>query len=291
MTSNKPVTLAPVVAPIPTPVKPAQAPRPVGHWAVRGIKALFSGRLPYQVQGRVDRVMRAMGRPYRRMQFDDVAIEVRRGSWDESAAIRVVGNRDYARPGHEIRPTDTVVDIGANIGCFAVFAGVAARRGRVFAYEPDRDNHALAVRNAALNGLSHVVVEHAAVSGEPGTLRLFQGNENSLHTVVAGRNDHQAEGEEVRAVTLQQIFDQHNITRCDFLKMNCEGAEYEILYRTPPEYLNRIDRIALEYHAKTDKSRVSRELAAFLVSHGIEIFEFTDFIGMDCGYIRGIRRH
>jgi hypothetical protein len=36
---------------------------------------------------------------------------------------------------------------------------------------------------------------------------------------------------------------------------------------------------------------VSRELAAFLVAHGIEIFEFTDFIGLDCGYIRGIRRH
>ena len=91
--------------------------------------------------------------------------------------------------------------------------------------------------------------------------------------------------------TLQQIFDRHGITRCDFLKMNCEGAEYEILYRTPPEYLRRVERIALEYHAVEDKTRLARGLAAFLVAHGIEIFEFTDFVGMDCGYIRGIRRH
>jgi FkbM family methyltransferase len=153
----------------------------------------------------------------------------------------VVGDQDYLRPGHEIQPTHTVVDIGANIGCFAVVAGRAARQGRVFAFEPDRENNELTVRNAALNGLTNVVVERAAVSGTPGTLRLFK------------------------------------------------GAEYEIFYRTPTEYLRRIE-IALEYHATADKTRVARELAGFLVSHGIDIFEFTNFVGFDCGYIRGIRR-
>ena len=275
---------------MPTPVAPRQPVVPSGHWLVRGIGALLSGRLPYRVRGRVDKAMRAMGRPYRELRFDGVRIQVRRGSWDESAAQRVVGDQDYLRPGHEIRPTDTVVDIGANIGCFAVVAGRAARQGRVFAFEPDRENYELSVRNAALNGLTNVVVERAAVSGTAGTLRLFKGAEVSLHTTLASRLDEPTQGEEVPAVTLQQIFDRHNITRCDFLKMNCEGAEYDILYRTPPEYLRRIDRIALEYHATADKTRVSRELAGFLVSHGIDIFEFTDFVGLDCGYIRGIRR-
>lgn len=291
MPTIHPTASMPAEAPMPTSVPPKQAAPPAGHWLARGVKALLAGRLPYRVQGQVDKAMRAVGRPYRQLDFDGVRVEVRRGSWDEGAAIRVVGDRDYARPGHEIRDTDTVVDIGANIGCFAVVAGLAARNGRVFAYEPDRENHALATRNAAINGLTNVVVERVAVSGEPGTLRLFQGSENSLHTTLVSRLDGSPEqGEEVQAITLQQIFDRHNITRCDFLKMNCEGAEYEILYRTPPEYLGRIQRIALEYHATTDKTRISRELAAFLVANGIDIFEFSDFVGMDCGYIRGIRR-
>ena len=280
----------PAIAPMPTPVRPRQAPPATGHWVTRGVKAVLDGRLPYQVQGRVDTVMRAIGRPYKVMRFDDVKIQVRRGSWDEAAAIRVVGDRDYSRPGHEIGAMDTVVDIGANIGCFAVMAGRAAIRGRVFGFEPDRENHALAQRNAELNGLRNVVIERVAVAGAPGTLRLFQGAEHSLHTTLSSRHADGASGEEVPAITLQQIFDRHGISRCDFLKMNCEGAEYEILYRTPPDYLRRIQRIALEYHATEDKTRLSRELAAFLVSHGIEIFEFTDFVGMDCGYIRGIRR-
>lgn len=284
-------TAGSVKLPTPLPVPPRQPVAPSGHWLVRGVKAILSGRLPYQVQGRVDTVMRALGRPRKQLRFDGLRIEVRRGSWDESAALRVVGEQDYLRPGHEIRSTDTVVDIGANIGCFAVVAGHAARRGRVFAFEPDRENYELTVRNAALNGLTNVVVERVAVSGTPGTLRLFKGAEVSLHTTLAARLDAPAEGEEVPAITLQQIFDRHGIMRCDFLKMNCEGAEYEILYRTPPEYLRRVQRIALEYHATEDKARVSRELAAFLVANGIEIFEFTDVVGLDCGYIRGIRRH
>jgi FkbM family methyltransferase len=283
-------TVTRVEAPLPTPVPPRQPVVPTGHWLVRGIGAVLSGRLPYRVQGQVDKAMRAVGRPHKLLRFDEVRIQVRRGSWDESAAQRVVGEQDYLRSGHEIQPTDTIVDIGANIGCFAVVAGRAARQGRIFAFEPDRENYELAVRNAALNGLTNVVVERAAVSGTSGTLRLFKGAEVSLHTTVPSRLDAPSQGEEVPAITLRQIFDRHNITRCDFLKMNCEGAEYEILYRTPPEYLRRIDRIALEYHATENKTQVASELAGFLVSHGIDIFEFTDFIGLDCGYIRGIRR-
>jgi hypothetical protein len=56
--------------------------------------------------------------------------------------------------------------------------------------------------------------------------------------------------------------------------------------------LQRIDRIALEYHAAPheDKDQISRDLAAYLTAQGFDIFDFTDFIGFDCGYIRGTRR-
>jgi hypothetical protein len=42
--------------------------------------------------------------------------------------------------------------------------------------------------------------------------------------------------------------EENGITRCDLLKMDCEGAEYEILYNCPPDYLRRIDQIAMEVH-------------------------------------------
>jgi FkbM family methyltransferase len=185
-----------------------------------------------------------------------------------------------------------VNDIGANMGCFAVYAGRGASKGRVLAFEPDADNVDLARRNAAINGLSNVTVERCAVSGEPGTLKLFRGAHGPLHTTMAGRLEGADEADEVPAITLKQIMDKYKVDRCGFLKMNCEGAEYGILYKTPPEYLQRVDRVALEYHAAPheNKDQISRELAAYLAAQGFDIFDFSDFVGFDCGFIRGTRR-
>jgi len=253
---------------------------------------MLNGRLPHRFQGPFDKLMRGIGQPFRRVKIGPYYAIVRRGaSWDDAAVQRILGDHDYARPGHEIRPTDTVIDIGANIGCFAVYAGTAASMGRVLAFEPDADNCDLARRNAALNRLPNVTVECCAVSGKPGTLKLFRGAHGPLHTTMVGRLDAVGVADEVPAITLKQIMDKYQVDRCGFLKMNCEGAEYGILYNTPPNYLRRIDRIALEYHAAPheDKDAISRDLAAYLTEHGFEIFDFTDFIGYDCGYIRATR--
>jgi FkbM family methyltransferase len=271
-----------------------QAPKaPDAHWAIRGISALLQGRLPHRFQGPFDELMRGMGKPFRLVTIGQYRALVRRGaSWDENAVQRILGAHDYARPSHEIRPTDTVIDIGANIGCFAVYAGKAASEGRVLAFEPDADNFDLARRNAAINGLSNVTVERCAVSGEPGTLKLFRAEHGPLHTTMVGRLESAEVADEVPAITLKQIMDKYQVDRCGFLKMNCEGAEYGILYNTPPDYLQRIDRLALEYHAAPheDKEAISRDLAAYLTAQGFDIFDFTDFVGFDCGYIRGTRR-
>lgn len=266
---------------------------PSSHWLVRGVGALLQGRLPYRLQGPIDSVLRSAGKPYRQMNINGYRALVRRNaSWDVAAVLRILGGHDYARPGHEIRPTDTVIDIGANIGCFAVYAGKAASKGRVLAFEPDADNSELARRNAAINGLTNVTVERVAVSGTPGTLKLFRGAHGPLHTTQADRLQGADVADEVPAITLPQIMDKYKVERCQFLKMNCEGAEYGILYNTPREYLKRVDRVALEYHAAAheNKEQISRELAGYLRDEGFEIVDFSDFIGFDCGYIRGTRR-
>src|SRR5688572_25562845 len=52
----------------------------------------------------------------------------------------------------------------------------------------------------------------------------------------------------VWTTTLADIFRDHGIDRCDLLKLDCEGAEYRILYSAPRDVLDRIDHIILEYH-------------------------------------------
>lgn len=257
---------------------------------VRIWSVLRNRRVPYRVQVVIDRMLPHFGVRFRRIRVGDLNVDIRRNSWDERAARRVIGAREYTPTGSEIKAGDIVIDIGANIGAFAITAGRSAPDVRVLAFEPDADNWALASRNAAINGLTNVHVLRKAVSGEPGTLKLYKGAQGSLHTTVPGRLADPAGCEEVESVTLSQIMDEHSIERCAFLKLDCEGAEYDILYRTPPAYLARIDQMAVKYHAHVDKARKSQELFRFLKQSGFEILEIDDHADGDDGLVRAHRR-
>jgi FkbM family methyltransferase len=259
-------------------------------WIARAWSSVRDGRVPHRVQVMLDRVLPLFGSPFRRIQVRDLTVEIRRNSWDESAARRVVGALEYNPKGSEIQPGDTVIDIGANIGAFALAAAVAAPNVRVLAFEPDADNCALATRNAQLNGLNGVQVFRLAVAGEPGMITLFQGDQFSLHTTVPGRLDKSMHSQEVEAITLKEIMDRHNVNTCGFLKMDCEGAEYEILYKTPPEYLARIKQMAIKYHATENKQQKAKELCRFLEQMNFEIFELRDHRDSDDGLLRARSR-
>ena len=92
--------------------------------------------------------------------------------------------------------------------------------------------------------------------------------------------------------TLTEIFDTYQVDRCDFLKLDCEGAEYEILLNLPITYLQRVSRIALEWHGVEDpavRRSQSNSLVERLVSAGFEIETYWEYVGFRCGMIRATR--
>src|SRR5687768_5607412 len=97
--------------PRPTPVPPQKPSRPSTNWLQRGVAALAQGRLPYRLQGPYDRLAVRLGGQYRQLDAGGFRVVVRRRSaWDENSVSRVIVDRDYARPEHEIRPDDTIID-------------------------------------------------------------------------------------------------------------------------------------------------------------------------------------
>ena len=69
------------------------------------------------------------------------------------------------------------------------------------------------------------------------------------------------------------------LKRIDFLKLDCEGGEYEILFGCSEETLKKIKKISIEYH-NIDKKRNSEVLKAFLLIKGykIEVDEVWGYI-------------
>lgn len=148
---------------------------------------------------------------------------------------------EYAAPGFEIAPGDRVVDVGANVGAFAVWAATAG--ATVSAYEPHPETHRWLERNTA--ALAVECVNAAVVASPPpsGTVSLAVDDAADTHRRVS--DDAHAAAMEVPAVSLAEAIG----TGCDLLKLDCEGTEFDLNASAPADTLRLARRIACEVHS------------------------------------------
>jgi FkbM family methyltransferase len=171
--------------------------------------------------------------------------------------------RDYDIPGFDFTQNTTVIDIGANQGFFSLYA--ASKGATVYAFEPCVDNFEILKWNVSTNRLEDKVkMFNAAVTHKEGKVDLFVGLDASgdiLSGSVSVRNANRGgigvQTQSVESVTLNSLLRDLHIEQCDFLKMDCEGAEYDILASTSPTSFEQIARISIECHENRMQEAVS----------------------------------
>ncbi len=174
--------------------------------------------------------------------------------------------------GYPLREAPTVIDIGANAGYFSLFALSRFRGSRVFAFEPVPANFRLLKRQRELNPKADMTCVPKAVAGQAGELELAFDSADAFSTsaTVLGGASGQPDTIRVAAITLRDIFAEHHIDRCDLLKLDCEGAEYGILYGCSSEDLRRIRQIAMEVHRGPGPEENIDALDKFLRTNGFK---------------------
>lgn len=131
-----------------------------------------------------------------------------------------------------INAGDIVVDLGANLGFFTKKAALTA--SRVISVEASPEHFSCLVENT--HDMENVEYVNAIVIGE-------DVNKEEKHTKNVYSNKCSKS-----TITISEIMERHGLDRIDFLKVDIEGAEYELLQNTPIEVLNKIDKIAIEMH-------------------------------------------
>jgi FkbM family methyltransferase len=128
----------------------------------------------------------------------------------------------------ELRPGDTFLDVGANIGYYTLIAArIVGPEGRVFAFEPDPVNFELLRKNVEANGHSNVTLVNKAVSDRGGTLRLFVNEANrGDHRIYDSRDGRRSLS--IQAVALDGFFKKLD-RKIQFIKMDIQGAEARAL--------------------------------------------------------------
>ena len=169
----------------------------------------------------------------------------------------------------------TILDIGANMGSFAVYAARSAPTARIYCYEPVTRNFDYLQRNIDINSFGErVTAIRCAVAAQRGEIDIAL-SESPLHSFVISSG--QFKHERVHCKTLREVLDEHGLERVDLLKMNCEGAEYEIFDSCSQADFQRIPNIRLEYHVIDPEKRNGDALARLFERQGYRIDRFTRY--------------
>ena len=137
-----------------------------------------------------------------------------------------------------------IFDIGAHIGTFSLLAAHRFPDSRIYAFEASRETFEVLNLNVLQNKIENIKAFHKAVAAREGEVLLYHNKKtgNWGHSITAKLSD---SSEKVEAVNLSAFIEEERIQKVDLLKMNCEGAEFEILASLTDEQLKRFVRAGI----------------------------------------------
>jgi FkbM family methyltransferase len=163
----------------------------------------------------------------------------------------------------------TVLDIGANIGIYSVFASsIIGDGGKIFAFEPVPENYKMLVHNLSINKISNVLTFNNAIGAKSGSVEISIVKD-SLATHYIGKKSS-------NSITVDVInvdsFVKKNKIKVDFIKMDIEGYEGFAIEGAKKTLANKNLILMTEFSAEfitrsgKDPNKVAKTL--------LEIFDF-----------------
>lgn len=232
----------------------------IGSSVLASVKLLYLFKHPF-----------SMLRHYIRMTSPTNSIIELRNGWkltlsshphDLTTAAIVFCKQDYGN----VLKGSIVIDIGANIGSFALYAAYKGAKS-VFAFEPNKEAYECLVKNVKQNGLEDVIVPFKlAVSTQTHQPVKFPLSASPYNRIQDFGVEPTQEYEMVDTIALSDILEQNGLDNVYLLKMDCEGQEYAIVLSGNAQVWDKINNVRLEYHQGPLK-----ELITGLQAHGFSL--------------------
>ena len=208
-------------------------------------------------------------------------IKIRVNSTDLMALTHVWMIQEYSGDDFPISNDDVIIDVGAHIGLFALFASQFCKNGKIFCYEPIKENYKILIENIEMNQIQNIFPNNLAVTKETSRVKIFLNDDQSGHSMFIQNKNFV----EVDSKSLSDIFIDNGIKECDFLKLDCEGAEYEIIESLPSDLFTKINKTAIEYHMVDTKPELLKQLINKLKQFSFSVHTRPLFV--DIGFLFG----
>lgn len=180
---------------------------------------------------------------YEQYTYDDLTLSVRKGPYNKDDKYVLGEVRSYDIGTEPIR---TLIDVGAHIGSFSAWIKQLWPDCQIVAVEPEASGYLVAYQN--LEPLSALVL-NSRVNYDGDDKLLFVDPVNSgSHRILDGVPNGAPAVPAPAAITLEQIMRKMGWDTLDLLKIDCEGAERDILLNCTDDFLRSVRRIVGEFH-------------------------------------------
>lgn len=175
----------------------------------------------------------------------------------------------------------TVIDIGAAIGDFSVFA--SSNSNKVYAIEPEPTSYQLLLQNITLNTFAFPVALHSSKK----FIKLSIDNSNYHHTNGYSNKN----VVKVPAISLAKFIKIHQISSPIYIKCDCEGGEYDIFNTLSKSTFSKINQITMEYHLFTPIQKKQFKTLQKTLANNKYIFQITSNpIHQEMGFLFAVRK-
>lgn len=182
----------------------------------------------------------------------------------------------YINANKKLYSSDNLIifDIGANVGTTSIILSCEFPNATIYAFEPHPENYKCLLENiSAYSRQDKILPYNIGFSGENKPMSMIktiqEGNSGHYSTIPLIKHDNYID---VNMTTLNDFISSNNIAKIDILKIDCEGAEYDILYNL--NYYDIIKSFHIEFHPHTisqEKLNYLKELNIFDIELGPSI--------------------
>ena len=146
-----------------------------------------------------------------------------------------------------------IVDIGAHIGLFSIFAGCLNKEVKIYAIEPENNNFKLLEAHKNENIFNNWKLFKCAIGSNKMGVDGYELNisEDSINHKLEPKikiKNPKLKTQNVRVFSLEEFLDNNNIDLVSLIKIDIEGGEYDIFENLNEKTLGRIGAFVLEYH-------------------------------------------
>lgn len=155
---------------------------------------------------------------------------------------------------YELDKMQTVFDIGANSGLFSLLA-INKGAKKVYAFEPNEES--LINLKSVTKDLNVEIVPKAVYTKDEDLKFYIDPNNTTIGSIseehIKKINASSVEKITVPAISLKTFIKENNIDKVSMVKMDIEGAEYDVIENLDSDTFDKIDSFLIEFHNNENK--------------------------------------